>query len=802
MCGEFVSFIHKDRRGDIWVSTLGGGLNKFTRNTQSFSLYNTSNCPFPSDELESIVEDKSGLFWIGGPGLVAFNPENSEVRHYDKNDGLQSDVFKIWMSAEFPDGRICLGGLNGFNIFNPENIRPNTVAPDIVLTSLVVNGKERLPEELSEHRLAHSDNNLSFEFVALDFEKPHKNKYRYRLEGYETAWRETDGNNPVAQYLNLRPGNYAFVVWGSNGDGIWCESPRAVSFSIAPPLWRSNAAYVSYFIIFSILAAGLFISLRQRAIRNRQLEIERSLLRDQRKRNEQELNFHTEFAHEIKTPLTLIKAPAEELLRNKNLGKNTRERLGLIIQGSNIIQKQLDAVSDLRKYDFGQVELRVAKVDFGEFVKETTMMFLPVTMSRNIDFKTDIPEEPLWVYLDKDKIEKVILNILSNAVKYSPRQGGVIRVKVSRNESEALFSVSNLGIGIPPGEESSIFDRFKRGSNNQNPNGMGIGLAITKHAVESHKGSIKVDSIPGGETVFTVFLPLGDKHFDAAVIDRSNADADDLSKYDSLADLRPSGILPSATPERKYNIIVADDNRALLEYLRQMLSMYYNVTAVEDGQTCYERAMVDQPDLILTDIMMPGMSGVELCDRIKRNPDTSHIPVILLSARDLPTHKIEGYSTLADDYVTKPFHSDVLLSRISSLIALRESMRESFKTEISLDPSKITSTPTDERFIRRCVEDVESHLGEPEYGVNQLCLNIGVSRPQLYRKIKSITGMSATHFIRSIRIKRAAQMLGSDPNASISDIMFSVGFNNLSYFSKVFSAETGFLPKDYRKRML
>ena len=358
--------------------------------------------------------------------------------------------------------------------------------------------------------------------------------------------------------------------------------------------------------------------------------------------------------------------------------------------------------------------------------------------------------------------------------------------------------MSNLGIGILPEDLPYIFDRFRQGRNNDR-GGMGIGLSISRSAVLSHSGKIWAESVPGGMTTFHIFLPYGCSQFSPDQIDRNYENSDHISNYDSLAEFRTAHAAGLGGVEREHLVLVVDDSADLREYLSQLLSTRYNIITARDGSEGYEKTISEQPDLVLTDVVMPGMNGLELCRRIKENNVTSHIPVILVSARDLPAYKMEGYQMMADDYITKPFHAELLISRIDNLIRQRECMRQSFRTNISLEPSAVTATPVDEKFIRSCIDNIEEHISEPEYGVDELCLSVGYSRPQLYRKIKSITGMSAIQFLRSIRLKRAAQLLSSGAGMTVTEVMYAVGFNNISYFSKIFAAEFGKLPKDYKK---
>ena len=813
---EFISFIHKDRNGTLWVSALGLGLGKLLESQApemlSFRLYNKSSDPgFPDNEFESIQEDGDGNFWIGGHGLVRFNPSDGSIRCFSRGDGLQSNSFKIWDSADIGDGRLAFGGVGGFNVFIPNDI--NEIGggenPETNITGFSAGGesvavKDGVPaRRIKSIVLDSRRNSLVFRFAAMSYSAPERNLYRYMLEGLDDRWHETTGSNPSATYPNVRPGRYSFVVYGADSNGVWASDPARIAVRIRPPWYLSGVAVGIYSLALLLAAWRIFSEYKRISDRKHREDVQKKLHAEQQERNEEELKFHTDFLHEIKTPLTLITTPVEELLQNPNLGKNTLSRLRLVDQSAKILQKQIESITDLRKYDNGALRLHVVETDFSRFVEEICLLFQPVAKSKGIEF--EVSTEPLGekVFMDKNQIEKVILNLLSNAIKYSPEQGGLIKVHVCEAAGDGghpagvRLEISNLGIGILPEDLPHIFDRFTQGRNNDR-GGMGIGLAISKHAVLSHSGTIEAASVPGGTTVFKVFLPYGDKHFPADVIDRDYRNSDYISNYDSLSELKDVPHYNGANGiERNYQVLIVDDSPELREYLVQLLSARFNIITAVDGQEGYEKALSEAPDLILTDVVMPNVNGLELCQKIKENSVTSHIPVILISARDLPMYKMEGYRLLADDYITKPFHADMLLARINSLIRQRENLRQSFRKDVSLEPSSVTVTPVDEKFIRNCIENIEEHISEPDYGVDDLCLNIGYSRPQLYRKIKSITGMTAIQFVRGIRLKRAAQLLSADPGKSVSQVMYAVGFNNISYFSKIFFAEFGALPKDY-----
>ena len=807
--GEFISFIHRASDGELWVSVLGLGLCRM-REDGSFSIYNKESCPeFPNNEFESVLEDTKGNLWIGGYGLIRFSPKTGDIACFTRKDGLQSNAFKMYDAVLMRDGRMAFGGINGFNVFDPMEIVGNADSPQVRITSLAINGRPFISEsdtpirKTGSIRLDSRSNNLLFRFSAMHFACPERNRYRYCMKGLDENWHFTDGTAPFASYLSLRPGRYTFTVYASNSDELWSDSPASVEIRILQPWYASAVARICY--LLGILAAVILgvVGMHRRSVRHHQEELADKLREEQRERNENELKFHTDFLHEIRTPLTLITTPVEELLKNPNLGKTTLSRLQLVDQSAKILQKHIESITDLRRYDNGEVRLHIVEIDFARFVEEICLLFQPVAKARGYEFAVKLNPLSQKVFIDKDSIEKVILNLMSNAVKYSPERGGDIEVEVTETTDNddrkgVRLTVSNLGIGILPEDLPYIFDRFRQGRNNDR-GGMGIGLSISRSAVQSHSGRIWAESVPGGMTSFYVFLPYGCAQFSPEQIDREYENSDHVSNYDSLAEFRTAHSGGCGGVEREHLVLIVDDSAELREYLSQLLSTRYNIITARDGSEGYEKTIAEQPDLVLTDVVMPGMNGLELCRRIKENNVTSHIPVILISARDLPAYKMEGYQMLADDYITKPFHAELLMSRIENLIRQRECMRQSFRTEVNLEPSTVTATSVDEKFIRSCIDNIEAHISEADYGVDELCVNVGYSRPQLYRKIKSITGLSAIQFLRSIRLKRAAQLLASDAKMTVTEVMYAVGFNNISYFSKIFFAEFGVLPKDYGK---
>ena len=786
----FISDIHKDKNGKLWISTCGDGLymlnaDKSADGAPVFNHFTTSNLGFLSNELESILEDDKGNLWIGGYGISKLDTKTMSVTTYTEKDNLQSNSFKIWAACRMNDGKMAFGGINGFNIFHPDSIGQNTLPPEIVISSVSVKNVKLAPSETSSVVLDYDSNTIAFEFTSFNYSNPSLTTYRYRLKGYEREWNTLSGSEPRCVYSNLKHGKYCFEVYGSNYDGVESLTPAKVEFTIKPHFMNSTLAYIIYAGLVILLIYGIY-RLSQKQAREK----------NERRVEQEKLRFFTDMAHEIKTPLSLISAPVQELLQSSVIGISTRNRLEVVSKGIITLQSVVAQILDLRKYEDNMMKISVSEVDLVRFLNETAELFTPLAKSRQIVFNRIMEEGPLMVFIDKDKMERVVVNLLSNAFKFTP-EGGAVCLSCHSDGRYATFSVEDNGAGIEDKDIQHIFDRFYQASNQSRAtqSGTGIGLALSKHIVNHHKGEINVESKVNFGSKFTVRLLKGSGHFRQDQINTSYRNSDDLTNYESLQtalEAIPSSGLKEAT------VLVVDDNDQLRRYLCDLLSAKYNIISAENGMRAYEIAIAEQPDLILSDVVMPQMSGIEMCQRIKNNEATSHIAVILLTARDLTSTEIDCWKSGADGFITKPFNAAVLVSRIDNLLSSRARMRKMFKTTIDVNPSDITIMTSDEKFLNKCLKAVEENLEDPSFGVEELSASVGVSKAQLYRKLTSLTGLSSIQFIRSIRLKRAAQLLMQD-SSSVSNVMYMVGFNNLSYFSKVFKEEFGCMPKDYAK---
>lgn len=850
----FISTIHCDRKeGGLWIATIGEGLFLMTEGrcggkTPRFSCFDTSNSRFFNNELESLQEDDHGAFWIGGYGITRFDPRDHSIRHFTVKDQLQSNSFKIWASYRLRNGEMVFGGVKGFNIFHPDSITDNDIRPRTAISRLKIRnqtvsagdsvcGRVVLPRainRLNKLDLSYNCNNLTFEFSAFAYVDPKYNTYKCRMENFDTDWNYTSGLSPQAVYTNLRPGSYRLVVYASNEDGYWSQAPAVLEITIRPPVYATRLAWLCY-IALTILFLYRWHRRSLRKLQERhQIELERNKYYEEQKSSANMLQFYTDIAHELKTPLSLITAPVEELLLNPHIGKTTRNRLELVNRNAGALKTLLEQILDLRKYESHKMELAAVQTDASEFLRGIAELFKPLADQLQIQFSQEIPNDPLILWIDRRKMEIVIANLLYNAFKYSRKSSGKVNLVCEEQQLSVTISVEDNGIGIARDEQSRIFERFYQARNNNSPQkSIGIGLSLVKHIVTLHHGEIEVASELNVGSLFRVRIPKGCAHLAPEQIkdsdkvpgrpfqnlpigmDSALSDfGDDQFESEMAAETAigndrgmQCGLLEentrhgaAASDGKRVSILVAEDNTALRDYLRSALENRYNVSTARNGEEAYCQAINEQPDLVLTDIVMPGMSGIELCRKIKENSRTSAIGVILLTAHNLQNYEVSGYRVGADAYVAKSFSLEVLFSRIDNLVARQNKIHKNSQPIKEIPISEVAVEKSEDLFLVKCTETIETEIADPRFDVLQLCRKIGVSRSQLYRRILALTGLTPIQFIRSIRLKHAASFLAQDGTLPVNEVMYRVGYTNLSHFAKIFHEEFGLYPKEFALR--
>jgi signal transduction histidine kinase/ligand-binding sensor domain-containing protein/DNA-binding response OmpR family regulator len=821
--------VFEDSKKRLWVGTEGSGLHLFDRQTEAFKHITTLGAVSYVNSVLGILEDKAGNLWLGtNRGIIHYYPRSGQARLYDISDGLQSNIF-LTGHCKTRDGAMLFGGHNGFNLFRPEQFGENRFTPPVLINELRLFNKLveagrlrpeddepvlREPLHLSrEIILTHKDYILSFGFTSLDFTAPHKNRYAYRLENFEDRWNYTDAGQRQATYTNLSPGEYIFTVKGTNSDGAWNEQPATLRVRVLPPWWQTWWAYTLY----GLMAVGALLQLRQYTVRRERLKNELELERLESEKlhevDQMKSQFFTNISHEFRTPLTLIlgtlSEKADEAKRDpaSEIAFKGKE-IGVMHRNASRLLQLINQLLDLSRLEAGRLQLETVRGDLLAFLKSIVYSFSSLADSKQVQLVFSSPHRHLPALFDRDKIEKITSNLLSNAFKFTA-EGGTVRVEVQvRPAGKGLpdtveISVADTGIGIPADRIGKIFDRFYQvdGSRTRAQDGTGIGLALTRELVLLHKGEIRVNSEEGKGTRFTVRLPLG-----AAYTSELEVPSGEPEEKPAAPTVEPQPA-PAAKAEKMEEsvqtageqdplLLIVEDNEEVRRYICESFGGNYRVIEAEHGVEGLRKAVEAGPDLVISDLMMPRMDGLELCRHLKTDERTSHIPVILLTARASVESKLDGLETGADDYVTKPFHPQELRARVRNLIDGRKNLRIRFAREVKLQPRDITVTSADERFLQNAIAVVEKHMGNSDFSVEALETEMSMSKMQLYRKLKALTDQSPSEFVRTLRLKRAASLI-AQRSGNISEIAYEVGFNNLSYFAKCFKEMYGVPPSEY-----
>lgn len=804
-----VRHIQEDSIGNLWLATYGGGLCHFDLEREIFTAY-TIEDGLPGNTIHRIEIDNDGNLWLStNKGICRFNPITKEILTFDASEGLQSNQFatghlNLGSSFKGKDGRLYFGGINGFNAFYPDQIKVNENIPPIVLTEFSVfdqpqsGWKKKEDEGLT---LAHHQDFISFEYSALNFLHSHKNQYAYKLENFDEDWIYS-GTRRYASYTNLNPGNYVFKVKGSNNDGIWNETGTSVAITILPPWWQTWWAY-SLYVAFGILA---LLGMRKTVVNRERLKGDLKLqMMEAEKMHEIDRTksaFFANISHEFRTPLTLISGTVEKLRKkDENLSQRDKD-YGLIDRNASKLHQLINQLLDLSKLEAGKLKVEEQPGDIISFLRRCAGSFVSLFESKQIIYKTEMWESTVYAYFDREKLEEIISNLLSNAFKFTPKGGEVVfRVDVGSLENDFYnlhILVRDTGIGIPKEKLDHIFERFYQveSTSTRAYEGTGIGLSLVHELVKLLGGEISVQSEHGRGSVFKLNLPL--KPVPASEIPAPNAD--------SIHKPTPEAIIlsPHSTKNKTLNlhkshrshILVVEDNLEMREYIGEILRDEYQISEAENGKIGMEKAVELMPDLILSDVMMPELDGVSLSGQLKKDERTSHIPIVLLTARADKDSKLDGLETGADDYLTKPFQMEELLLRIKNLILSRKRLREKYSKSFSLEPSEITVTSTDECLMKRLLSIMEENLSNPDFDVESLSREIGMSRVNLHRKLKALIDQAPNEFIRTFRLKRAAYLLTQN-YGNISEVAFNLGFNSLTYFSRSFKQYYGVKPSDF-----
>ncbi|MCE6991980.1 hybrid sensor histidine kinase/response regulator transcription factor [Dyadobacter sp. CY323] len=820
---DIVHVILQDSKKRIWVGTQDG-LNLFDPVKKQFRIFRQAE-GLPHNSILSVVEDNAGDLWIATPyGLaraqLSEKPGGLHVQfiNYDESDGLQGSEFNENTALKTRDGELFFGGAKGYNVFRPEQIPPKATFRNVILSSLSIfnkkmnvgdktgDGRVVLSKAISETKkivLPHRADIFALEFTVLNFFHPQKINYLYKLEGFNDDWVRASSTSRTAAYTNLDAGNYLFRIKASDENGGWNDVETTLQIEILPPWWNSTPAKIIYVALFilSLYLAG-------RMIRNKEREkylIEQERIESRRLReiNDVKIRFFTNMSHEFRTPLTLILSPLEKILK-ESPDSPQYTQMQLMQRNAKRLLNLVNQLLDFRKLEVSGIKFNPTEGDMIHFVNEAVSSFTDISVKKQIALTFHSDLDRLHASFDQDKLEKILFNLLSNAFKFTP-ENGIVSVEAnyattpggSVNQSWLEIKVSDTGIGIPQDKKEKIFESFFQndlpaGLLNQ---GSGIGLSITKEFVHLHGGTITVDSEPGAGSSFLVRLPV--QKTDVTVATPAGSPANNFNRTFSPAiPMAPEPVqLDNGLPV----LLLVEDNDDFLFYLKDNLKELYNIIEAKNGSEGWEQAVNFIPDLIVTDVTMPEMNGIELVRRLKNDERTLHIPLVLLTASTSPAQHLEGYELGIHDYIEKPFNFEILQYRLSNILKQQETARKTFSQQIAIKGRDIAISSRDESLVRQVIAIVEENISNPDFSVEALSREVGMSRIHLYRKLNSISGKTPVEFIRSIRMERAARLL-EQSQLTISEVAYQVGFNNPKYFAKQFREEFGELPSSYLTR--
>ena len=814
----------------LWISTKGGGLNRLDKTTGDF-FHLTTKDGLPDDVVYGILTDDKGNIWGStNKGIFCMTKSSNTsnpiygFRNFTKTAGLQDDEFNTGAFAKLPNGNLAFGGINGLNVFNPAEVLKNGFTPNVFITSILAGNEVVMPndktgilqqtiEQSSSITLNHLQDILTLEFSSLDFTAPNQNKYRYQLIGIDKDWVES-GTRRTATYLHLPPGHYVFKVQGSNSQGIWSSKIVELKLTVNPPWWRTRWAYVLYVLLIGFAVRAYFLFRINKAKLQSQLHYEQQEAKRVKELDTVKTQLYANITHEFRTPLTVILGMANQVKNNP--GKYLDPGVEMIVRNGENLLNLVNQMLDLSKLEDGKMTLNLVNGDIINFLRYIVESFQSLAAGQQKQFHFLADTDELLVAFDTEKIRQIITNLFFNALKFTPASGNIY-VSVSQQSVEnndqatMILKVKDTGIGIPESEIHRIFDRFYQldNSHTRNAEGTGIGLALTRELVKLMNGTIAVKSPPVGATKGTEFIIT-------IPLTRVNQ-----------ADAKSPGLKPS--PEKRIPLIVSEksapvlhaglntgtanplvllveDNADVVAYTASCLPDY-RLAVGKDGREGFEIATELVPDLIITDVMMPFIDGFEMCRMLRQDERTSHIPIIMLTAKaDMPS-KLEGLEKGADAYLEKPFHNDELLLRIRKLLELRKNLQQYYSRQIGLEdnnlvPSNpemepVTEEKAEHEFVKKIRELVEANFTNYEFSVEQLCKLIFMSHSQLHRKLEALTGCSPNKFIRIVRLKKAKELL-TNPALSIAAVALDCGYNDPGYFARVFKQDAGLTPQEWR----
>ena len=817
---QFVADMYVDEDNALWVATRNGGLYAYDLDKDAFVDYGKKYNLY-LDGISCIMGDELGNLWLTtNQGLICLTQKNGgkerETFLFTKEDGLVDNYF-ITRSGFYKEGVLYLGGHKGYNKFRPNEIKLIKDTFKFYITDITITNKSLtsfseksrnkitpfMPSFIENLNISHANNNFTFEFASLTYRNPKRNKYAYKLENFDTEWRYTDANQRYATYNNLKSGKYTFLLKATNEHGVWSEHEKKVNIIVHPPFWLTWWAFIIYFFIILAIAYFLYKQANNRLILKNRLRLRELEKKQSDELNHAKLQFFTNITHELLTPLTVISATVDELILEEPQYKSSYD---MMKNNLRRLMRLLRQILEFRKAETGNLKLRVSYGDIALFIRNGANSFYPLMKKQNLRFYVKTEPNAINGFFDVDKVDKILYNLLSNATKYNV-PGGEVEVSLSYKEEDdnfVLLTVKDNGAGISKEKQKGLFKRFYEGEYREyNTVGTGIGLSLTKDLVELHRGEIWLESDVGKGTTFFVLLPISRSSFKDVQIEEDIYIPTDAIEDDSAEVKIVDAIQIRGKTSFEYTLLVVEDNEDLLSLMMKLLGKEYNVLTATDGEKALEILAKKEINLIVSDVMMPVLDGLALCKAVKTNIDYSHIPVILLTAKNTEQDRVEAYEVGADAYISKPFNLTVLYARIKNLLEGRERKIKDFKEQLVFDVKELNYTSVDEEFIEQAVACVNKHLSNSDFDQTLFSNEMGTSKSTLYRKLKSLTGLSTPAFINNIRLKAAARVLEEKGETiRISELAYTVGFNDPKYFSSCFKREFELTPSEYMEKFL
>ena len=822
--------LYIDKQEQLWIGSSGGLDRLFLQNKPYRIEHFTEREGLPNNTIHGILEDPKTNIWLStNRGLVMYDRDRNTFKSFDANDGLKNNEFAdgaAFQSAT--SAKLFFGGIDGLDIVYPDKLHTQNYFPRLTVTEFQVRNMAVLPgddshildqniELTDDIVLKYDQNFISFFFTTLDYWNKQKSQYGYFLENFDKDWNYI-GQQQSVTLTNIPPGHYKLNINYSNENGDWGKAPRIIMITVTPPFWKTSWAYAFYILLAIGLQTGIVLYIRWRTRNKKAMAMDKFKAQQLKELNDYKLQFFTNIAHEFRTPLTLILGPVASLL-HKNTDAAEQKQLKTIYSNSLRLQKLIDELIQFRKIESGKDNLVISTVDLVPFTQEIIMSFEQHAADRDVHLEFYPEPDTLPACIDHKKIEKVLINLISNAIKYNSK-GGMLCVTLKalpdasgELQDKAFFAIRDEGIGIAEEDRNKIFESFYQnpsaiGTTNGIEKSTGIGLSLTKSLVHIHRGEIQVESKQGKGSTFTVIIPISKKYYadlpeeSPMILSLAHLPEKVSMEFETDHYLPDDAGKETHAPLAKhdYSLLIVDDHASIISLLDNILSDKYVIHKARNGKKALEILEAERIDLVISDVIMPDMDGLTLCKRIKENIHSSHIPVILLTAKGEIENRIEGLESGADSYIPKPFHPEHLFIRIEKLIERMELIRRKFKNFADLELNHLSTGigEKDDKFFLKITQCIQLHLSEPEFNADIIAEEVGMSKASLYKKVKTVTSLTPHGLIKQYRLKKAADLL-KNSTLSVSEVIYETGFNSRSYFYKSFNEMFHCHPKDVER---